>query len=157
MSDIDKDTFEHIKRAKESGSDPDEIADDLGLDSAEVDLAFGTSSFMKFVKMRKDIGGGVTVKEETKQIYPAESGKYKALIGSKLEENGRLKDERGFLMEQVYFLRKAVRFFESRKLELERGIKMMEGQIDGAIPMIETIEETENLRTISPKTAKKNK
>ena len=69
----------------------------------------------------------------------------------------RSKDQRGWLLEQVYFFQKAVKFLESRKALLERGIKEMEQQIDGGILAVEQLEKNKVFTQLSPKVERINR
>ncbi len=112
----------------------------------EVDYAFKSKSKKEPM---------TTNKEEP--ILPAQAGYYKALVAKKYEENTGLKEQRGWLLEQVYFLRKAVKFLETRKKELEDGIYGLEKNITIGISIMEQLEENKEFQQLSEKTAKVNK
>lgn len=102
------------------------------------------------------------IKQEEKTVSaevmaPAHSGYYKALVAKKVEENSGLKEQRGWLLEQVYYLRKAVSFLETRKNVLEKAVESLEKNINAGIGAMEQLEENENFTQISSHVEKKNK
>lgn len=90
-------------------------------------------------------------------VSPAKAGYYKGLVAKKAEENSNLKEQRAWLLEQVYFLRKTVNFLEFRKRELDDGIKSLEKNIFAGIGAMEQLEENENFTKLSKKTERLNK
>ena len=81
------------------------------------------------------------------KVLFARSGYYKSLVARKEVENNNLSEQRKWLMEQVYFLRKSVAFLESRKRELEDGVKSLEKIINIGVTVVEKIEDSERLET----------
>lgn len=97
----------------------------------------------------------ITEKKNT-VLTPARAAYYTQLVENKFEENNNLKEQRGWLLEQVYYLRKTVGFLEARKIVLEAGIKNMEKNILGGVSAIEQMEENNNFQNLSPHIKKKN-
>lgn len=90
-------------------------------------------------------------------VGPAKAGYYKALVAQKVEENSTLKEQRGWLLEQVSFLRKTVAFLEARRRELENGISQLEKQVHIGISIMEQLEDNKEFEQVSGKIEKKNK
>ena len=105
---IDEATFAEIKVAQEDGVSSTDCASELKLEEPDVIVAYSHSNFKEF---RKAIVNNQALPEEDRkalQVLPAQSAYYKRLIEQKSEQNTMLKETRGWLLEQVYFLRKAV-------------------------------------------------
>ena len=75
------------------------------------------------------------------KVLNARSGYFRSIIAKKEVENENLKEQRQWLMEQVYFLRKSVAFLEIRKRELEDGIKGMEKVLGVGVLAVEQLED----------------
>ena len=81
-------------------------------------------------------------KKNGDKVIKARSGYFRSIIAKKEIENENLKEQRQWLMEQVYFLRKSVAFLEIRKRELEDGIKGMEKILGVGIQAVEQLEDS---------------
>lgn len=129
---IDEVDYEEIKAAKENGLTSKECADEMNIELSIVNKVYSSVSYESYSGIKKS---GAEI------VSPAQSGYYKSLIAKKHEENEQLKDTRGWLLEQISFLRKSVSFLELRKRELEDGIKKLEQQVRIGVDIIEKLEE----------------
>lgn len=147
MNKVSEYTYKEIKQAQKDGHSSKKVEEVFNIPSGEVVDIFSSISYLNYSGKRP----------ASEVVNPAKAGYYKALIARKEEENENLKEHRGWLMEQVTFLKRAVQFLEIRKGELEDGIMEMEKQIIGGVEMIEQMDETENFQQLSEKIKQKNK
>ena len=156
---IDEALFAEIKASQEDGVSSSDCAEQMELNLVDVNNVYSSGSFDNF--RSKIISEYSLIEDEDKRksvskVGPAMSGYYKSLIAKKGIENNNLKEHRGWLMEQVSYLRKAVAFLELRKKELEDGIKGLEKNFVVGIDAMEQLEENQSFLQISEKTKKRN-
>ena len=85
-------------------------------------------------------------KEDKKdKMMFARSAHYRELVRKKDNDDTNLNQQHQWLLEQIYFLRKAVAFLESRKRELENGVGDLEKIINIGVTVVERIEDSERL------------
>lgn len=149
--DIDEGLFSEMKAAQEDGVSSVDVSSEMEVSIEQVNNVFSCKKWGDYVKIH-----GSQEKRSAELVNPMRAGYYKALVASKAEENSNLKEQRAWLMEQVYFLKKAVSFLEGRKKELEKGTENLQQLIVGAIPAIEQLEENEGFKKLSQRVIKKN-
>ncbi len=141
---FDEATYEEVVAHKEEGWTSKQTADEMSLDVSDVNEVYGSASYLQY-------SGKPAI------VHPGSSGYFKGLIARKSEENSNLKETRAWLLEQVYFLRRAISFLEARKKELETGVSMLEKNIFIGIEAMERLEKNENFTKVSDSVRKKNK
>lgn len=147
---VDKKTYDKVKSLQNDGITSKGVSSSVNLDLETVNNIFGSGDWNNY---QFEFGD----KNKIERVYPAQSGYYKSLIAKKKEENGRLGETRDWLAEQVNFLRKSIAFLETRKRELEDGIKGLEKNIGVGISMMESLEEFKELsKDDLPKLQSKN-
>lgn len=165
---IDRLDFNSIKDSQADEELTVQTSKQLNIGLKVVERVYKTDSWEQYLK---DIEEGLGLNEDTEPeekeetaITPAQqkvavpqSMYYRGLVAKKLEENSNLKEQRGWLLEQVYFLRKAVNFLEGRKKELEAAVASMEKTIMGGVTALDQLEENDNFSRVSEKVIKKNK
>ena len=144
---IDEITYNEIVEAKNDGLNSKDTAEEMELNLEDVNKVYASIDW-------KDFSGEKT--KNTEIITPARAGYYKSLVAKKQEENSNLKENRGWLLEQVSFLRKSVAFLETRKRDLEDGIKNLEKQIRAGIGIMEQLEDNNHFEKLSTKIKKLN-
>jgi hypothetical protein len=173
---LDEATFAEVKASQEDGLSSKDIAKNLGLRLPAVNVAMKSETFDDYDERWNEKAGNSVGEndiaeddeeiEEEPQKQPSYSvlkkggftvDHYKGLIAAKAEENGNLKEMRGFLLEQVSVLKKTVRFLEIRKAELDTAIKSMEHTIVGGINVLEQLEKNEGFTKLSPKIERLNR
>lgn len=127
------------------------------IDKDVIEIIFKSDSYKEYQKLLKGLEDEVSqvVSDQHMEIVgPERAGYYRQLIAKKHQENDNLKENRSWLLEQVYFLRKSVSFLENRKKELEYGISMMEKTIMTGIHAVENFNENEEFTKIPDKIKK---
>lgn len=147
---ITKELFDETKSGQKSGKSSKQVSDESGMSLKDLNDIYACESWPAYVQKYG------TKEQRANMITPAQAGYYKSLIAKKAEENIGLKEQRGWLLEQVYFLRKAVRFLENRKMELEKGVMMLEKNIEVGVEIMEQLEGNKDFQQLSEGIAKKN-
>jgi len=169
MSLIDEATFVEIKAAQSDGLSSKEAAQEYDLSLGDTNAIYSARDWWQYSGQTKPTENsepeaentavkskGDTSPTQSEKILPAQSDYYKGLVAKKIEENSNLKEQRGWLLEQISYLKKVVGFLENRKRELEGGVLQMEKQLIGGVSAIEQLEETSNLTVLSERIKKRN-
>lgn len=138
--------FDKIKDAKKDGLTSKECADEMSLDLKEVNIVYTALGWNSYSGENK-----------AELVTTAQAGYYKSLIAKNEKESGDLKENRSWLIEQVSFLRKSVAFLETRKRDLEDGIKELEKQVYQGVGIMEQLEDNDHFEKLSEKAKKLNK
>jgi hypothetical protein len=165
---LTEEQFIEVKALQDGGMPSAKIAQKLGVRLPAVNVAMKCDGFDAYESQWQDNLRGFSDEppDETigkasdaghEIVAPAQSGYYRGLVAKKIEENSNLKEQRAWLLEQVYYLRKAVRFLESRKAVLETAISSMEKQINGGIEIIEQLEDNGKFTEVSDYVQRKNR
>lgn len=149
FSEVTSEIFDEVKGLQEDNNNTTDISSGLRIELEVVNLIFTSKDHSEFLRKAN--------LDRAERILPATLGYYRGLVAQKGEENSSLKEQRGWLLEQVYFLRKAVKFLEVRKQELETAVRDMEKNINIGITALEQLYENDTFTQISDKVNKKNK
>ena len=133
---IDEIVYEEIKAAKSDGLTSKDCADEMDLELSEVNKIYASTSYQEYSGKKSK----TSIVDATKADY------YRSLLARKEEDKDNLQGTKGYLLEQVSFLRKSVAFLELRKRELEDGIKNLEKQVRVGIDAMQTLEDNNNFK-----------
>jgi hypothetical protein len=146
-TEIDREAFAEIKAAQAEGVEGFDCANEMNLLAEEVLIAYKHTDFTDFRKeILNSIADTIDEGEKPARITEANTAYYRGLLAKKGVEGKNLKQARDYLMEQVTFLRKAVVFLETRKQELEAGIKGLEKNVSVGIDFMEELEDLKRLK-----------
>jgi hypothetical protein len=159
---ISEDLFNSIKKDLGGGGVDYQIAEEQDMELRDVKAIDKCDSWKVFcykfpslAEMDKD-KKDLAIQKNHDAILLPQSEMYKALVAKKYEENESMKESRGWLMEQIAFLRKSIAFLEKRKRELEDGIAGLEKNIVLGVAMMQELEDSDNFQKMSKKTEQKN-
>jgi len=158
-------TFKALKQMQEEGDNSRKIAHELNLKLPVVNIAMKFSTYTSYernwdTELRELQTGEdkpLPVQESTSELITEEDPAFfKPLLGQGEQADSQLKESRLWLLEQIYYLRKACRFFEARKEALEDACKRLERQVSLGIEVLEQLQDNKRFTKLSKENTRKN-
>lgn len=148
---VTQEVFNQLKEGQDSGIRSAEAAKEMELSLSDVNDVYASENWKEYIsKFGSDA-------DRSSVVTPVTAGYYRSLVVQKLDENNSLKGTREWLLEQVRFLRKAVKFLENRRNELEKGVSELENNVKVGIDIMEQLEDNEDFqKAVNGKPAKRN-